>query len=326
MQSFWFRPDIDRLNHTDQVTYIKLLAGSSVYGLHGISFLGKTIKSGRKIRDYFFDLRSVRPLAAQGFVLLDEIEGLVFVPGACSDPQAGVVTTKQYGDLTDSLKKLPFNSPVTQVWALSWYLSNLAKTNTQVSEDFKLFAHNWFHPLFLHADLGATERFDSRTDVAELVLGEKFQEEVYVQHLFAPILLKLTTWAIEEKYILNQLTGPNFEVRYKAFTDKKIQTDKSLSHKAISLFEQLYLARTGVKYVPQSTYTRDIRTVGMMIKDFGMDLVMERIQFYLKDDSFTHSIRDFRLNFQKVKNPELNDRSSYWQILEEHKNRARGDS
>lgn len=335
VQLFWSREDLSSLTDAEKIAYVKLLSTSDLYGLHGITSLTKTHGgTWRRMNEHCVIQDPIKSLAKKGFLVFDEFHELVFFPGSAADAEAVVNTTATLKKTIKILAKLPITSKPVQLWALSWFLSNIGKAKMEVLMDFLEYAVIWMKPLFREADLTATKRLNTKKypagliELSSFVLPEPCADKIYIQNIIAPVYdarIVNNNNGFEDYFIM-QFLGSDFEKRLELFKKRKATFTDSITRKMAMIFDQLYLAKKGVAYSRDNDLAKDMQRLGWLISMFGKDKVMQNMRMYFEGTDWKFTMRDFRANFKNISNPEAEDRSEYWKIVEEHEKRATGNN
>ena len=320
---FWVREEIDALTSQEQLAYLKILTTSSTYELHGLTLLEHVKKSLRRIDSHRIPLEPVRLLAKKGLIVFDEFNSVVFVPGSTSDIEAQIDTHTDFRKVQNILKRLPAFSRPVQLWALSWFLTNLSSTKIAILEDFLEYAQIWIKPL-----LGDVKKYNAveedDVNLSDLVLLDPIEEQISLHDVMSLIVSEQKCYPGVAETLKNDVLGDEFKHRLNLYIKRRDIYHDSLVYNLINRFSSLYQEKKGVPYSASKTF--DPRRIAWMVREYGTERVKDRMKLYIESNDYIHSIADFRDNFQKIGNPDKSDLSKYYEIIGEFENRAKGNN
>lgn len=318
---FWGREEVSALISQEQLTYLKILTTSSTYDLHGLTILESNKASFKKRLPYHkVQIEHVRSLAKKGLVVFDEFNSIVFIPGSTSDIEADIDSYRDFRKAQSVLKRLPAISRPVQLWVLSWFLTNMTKAKIAIVEDFLEYGQIWIKSVIKDADKNK-ELQENDIDLSNLVLLDPIESVVSLGDVISLILSEQKCYPGVTEVIKNEILGEDFSKRLDLYIKRRDTYHDSLVYNLLSQFHSLYLERKGTSYSEYESKTYDPRRIAWMIREYGKELVRERMRLYLESNDYVHSIGDFKTNFQKLGNPDTTDLSKYWDIVEKHERR-----
>ena len=322
---FWAREEISSLTSQEQLAYLKILTTSSVYDLHGLTVLESTkayIK--KRIPAHKVPLDPVRSLAKKGLIVFDEFSSLVFIPGSTSDSEAYIDNYTDFRKTQAVLKRLPANSRPVQLWTLSWFLTNMTAAKIGIVEDFLEYAQIWIKLLINDADRNRPLE-ENDVDLSNLVLLDAIDHTVSLGDVMSLIVSEQKCFPAVSDTLKNDVLGDDFVKRLNLYIKRRDTYHDSLVYGLLEQFYSLYLEKKSIPYSKYESKTYDPRRIAWMVREYGKELVRERMRLYFDSNDYVHSIMDFKTNFQKLGNPTTSDLSKYWEIIGEHEKRARGN-
>jgi hypothetical protein len=330
-QMFWTREDLPSLSAEEKLAYLRLLSTSGIYGLHGLTSISQfNHGKQRRVLEHRITPDIAKVLANHGFIVYDSFHELAFFPGATQDIEANIDSVASLRSNVKILNSLPATSIPVQLWALSWFLSNLGKAKIQVVVDFLEAAFIYMKPLLDGAsfdevpDIDITKTKELTVEISELIYEEIPNPPIFIQNIVWPIISKYSNNRILgfNEYFISRLVGRSFDKRANTFKERRFKFGNSLTRRSVAIFDQLYLAKFGVPYLKTTDIERDMHFLGWMIRDFGKDEVMNRMKMYFNSDDHKFTISDFRSSFKSLIAPEQGDTTEYWKILEGYKKGA----
>lgn len=322
---FWGRQEISSLTSQEQLAYLKILTTSSVYDLHGLTVLESTKAYVKKRTPaHKVQIESVRSLAKKGLLVFDEFNSLVFVPGSTSDAEAYIDSYTDFRKVQAVLKRLPAQSRPVQLWTLSWFLTNMTAAKIGIVQDFLEYAQIWIKLIINDANKNH-ELKNNDVDLSNLVLLDPIEDVVSLGDVMSLIVSEQKCYPTVSDTLKNDVLGDDFVRRLTLYIKRRDTYHDSLVYGLLSQFYSLYLEKKSVPYSKYESKTYDPRRIAWMVREYGKELVRERMRLYFDSNDYNHSIADFKNNFQKIGNPDTSDLSKYWDIIGEHEKRARGN-
>lgn len=318
---FWGREEASVLTPQEQLTYLKILTTSSTYDLHGLTTLESNKVGVRKrLPHHKIQIEHVKSLAKKGIVVFDQFNSIVFIPGSTLDIEAHIDSYSEFRKVQTVLKRLPALSRPVQLWVLSWFLTNMTKAKIAIVEDFLEYGQIWIKSIIKDAD-NNKELQDNDIDLSNLVLLDPIDTTVSLGDVISLIISEQKCYPGVTDIIKNEILGDDFSKHLNLYIKRRDTYRDSLVYNLLSQFHSLYLEKKGTSYSDYESKTYDPRRIAWMIREYGKELVRERMRLYLESNDYVHSISDFKANFQKLGNPNTSDLSKYWDILEKHERR-----
>lgn len=322
---FWAREEISSLTSQEQLAYLKVLTTSSVYDLHGLTVLESTKAYVKKRQPaHKVPIEPIKSLAKKGLVVFDEFNSIVFIPGSTSDAEAYIDNYVNFRKVQAVLKRLPATSRPVQLWTLSWFLTNMTAAKIGIVQDFLEYAQIWIKLIINDANANHPLK-ENDVDLSNLVLLDPISDTVSLGDIMSLIVSEQKCYPTVSETLKLDVLGDDFVRRLNLYIKRRDTYHDSLVYGLLSQFYSLYLEKKSVPYSKYENKTYDPRRVAWMVREYGKELVRERMRLYFDSIEYDHSIADFKANFQKLGNPDTSDLSKYWDIIGEHEKRARGN-
>lgn len=321
---FWEREEIAALTSQEQLAYLKVLTTSSFYDIHGLTILeplAKTIK--KRSKEHKIPIEQIKLLAKKGLLIFDEFNSIVFVPGSTSDLEAHI---ENFGDLRkiqNILKRFPATSRPAQIWALSWFLTNLTTIKIAVLEDFLEHVQPYIKLIIQDT---ASNGDLNQTNLSDLVLLDPINRFVSIEDVMSLVVQEQKCYPGVADTLVKDIIGDKFDKKLELYLKRRDIYHDSLIYNLIEQFRSLYSEKKGISYSEYESKTFDPRRMAWMVREYGVELVKERMRLYFDSNEFLHSINDFKTNFQKIGKPDTSDLSNYFNIIGEFEKRARGNN